>query len=216
MRTSQLPVKTNLERRDNEKILSSQAYWILKPPKRELLIFSSCQSNMAAIQTRTSHLLIKSNLEGRYNENFSSSHQVDWSLKPPKRELLIFSSCLTKMAAPQTRTSHLLIKPNIEGRDDENFSYSHQVNWSLKPPKQELLIFSSCLSKLAAPKMRTSHLLIKSSLEVKGNENFSYSHHVIWGLKPPKRELLIFSSCPLSFKLQLTWWEDEKFSLSLP
>ena len=81
------------------------------------------------------------------------------------------------------RSSHLggLCYDIVGSPPKENFSSSHQVN-----------------------------------LEGRDNENFSYSHQVNWSLKPPKRELLIFSSCQLSFKLQLTWWEDEKFSLSLP
>ena len=96
---------------------------------------------------------------------------------PPKRELLIFSSSLI-----------------LKGRDDENFSYSHQVNWSLKPPKQELLIFSSS-QILKGEVMRTSHILIMwFEAWSPQNENFSSSHHVyqIWQL--PKRELLIISS----------------------
>ena len=101
-----------------------------------------------------------------------------------------------KNGSPQTRTSHPFIKSN-EGRDNENLSYSHQVNLSLKPPIWELLIFSS-MQILKGEVMRTSHILIKS-IEAWSppNENFSSSHHVYQKWQPPKRELLIFSSSPI-------------------
>ena len=129
---------------------------------------------------RTSHLLIKSNLKGRDNQNISYSHHVTSSqlkLEAPQMRTSHPLIRSIKNNSPHTRTSHLLIKSNLEGRDNENFSHSHQVDQSFKPPKQELLIFSSCLSKMAAPQTRTSHLLIMSiKNDSPPNENFSASH----------------------------------------
>ena len=93
---------------------------------------------------RNSHLLIKLNFKG---EIMRSSHILIkvieiWSPKtrnyylpimsmengkPSKQELIIFSSCLSKMTDPLTRNSPPLTKSNLKGRDDENFSYNLQV-----------------------------------------------------------------------------------------
>ena len=147
-----------------------------------------------------------------------------------------------KNCSPQTRTSHLLLKFNLKGRDNENFSYSHQVNWSLKPPnenfssshhvyqkwqppKRELLIFSSS-QILKGEIMRTSHILIKllEAPQTRTSHLFIMSMKLQASINLMRRwEVLIISP----FKIRLdenmrsshylslqdfTWWEDEKFS----
>ena len=167
--------------------------------------------------TRTSHILIKLiEAWSPPNKNFSSSHHVYQKWLSPKQELLIFSSSQI-LKGEVMRTSHILIMW-FEARSpqNENFSSSHHVYQIWQPLKQELLIFSSCLSKIASPQTRTSHLLMKSNLEGRDNENFSSSHQVNWSLKLNWHDEKMRSSCLGGFKLQLTWWEYEKFSSSLP
>ena len=118
------------------------------------------------------------------------------------------------MTVPQTRTSHLLINSNLEGRDNENISYSHQFNWSLNSPKRELIIFSSCLQKWK----------ISSSIDMMKRWKV-----LVWGLKASIDLMRIWKVLIISpFKIRIdekmrssrlrgchfwkTWWEDEKFS----
>ena len=110
MRTSHILIKLiEAWSPPNENFSSSHhVYQKCQPPKRELLILSSSQILKGEIM-RTFHNLIKL-IEG-------------WS--PPNES---FSSCLSKVAAPQTRTPHLLIMSIKNGSPpNENFSSSHQV-----------------------------------------------------------------------------------------